>query len=438
MSFALINPPSPFLINERVFPNIGLIRVATTMKKYSSHDIKVFDFAGWPNYLEGVEEMANDFDFFGISSTTPQFPYTMKILEKIREKNKDAYISLGGPHATAISSSYRLHQEGKAGWDNNIYAMSKFDNVFEGEAEGMNYKNIFVRGMRDSGIIKSIDDTLIPDRNLFSVKSYKANYMFDGEPATNIQTQRGCPFQCEFCCGREVEMYNHVRAHSPERVIEEMEYLNQNFGYKNFMWYDDEINLNQGRLEEICKRLSRRHYHHRGFIRSDLIVKHPESVKQMKKAGFVKLCAGVESGSDRMLKQINKGTTYDINLKARQIIGDENIHYEAFLMMGLPDEKMEDLDMTRQWLHEVKPDDFDINIVTPYPGSKIYNKAIPSNDFKDYKWEYKGLYFNKPDYSKEDTYYKGKGGQSMSHTRTRELSHQMLVKMRDKIEREFK
>ncbi len=420
MKVALINPPSPFLIDEKVFPNIGLVRVATQLKK-NGHKVKIID----------GEDAIPKSDVYGFSSTTPQFPYVYKLHEKIKNKYPNSHTVIGGAHSSAL---YELNKRGIA--DKNIKDLEVFDTIFAGEGELDNINLMFKKGWQKGKLIKNLDDVEIPNRSLIDIKSYK--YELFGKPTTSIQTQRGCPYKCDFCSGRDIEMYNKIRQHSPERVLEEMDYLNKEFGFESFMWYDDEINLNQGRLEKLCKKLSDRPYQHRGFVRSDLIVKNPKSVKWMKDAGFVKLCAGVESGSDKVLKTINKQTTSKMNTQARQIIGDAGIHYESFVLMGHPGETPEDISMSYNWLKENNPDDFDINLITPYPGCKIYNDATPSNIFKDYEWEYKGLFFNKPDYSKEDSYYKGLGGQSYSNTRTLTVTNKRFKKLRNVIEKGLK
>ena len=421
MKIALINPNSPFLINERVFPNIGLVRVATQLRS-EGHDVKVFDFAGRSS--EGIKDIAQDYDLFGFSSNTPQFPYVMNLFKLLKGANPNAKTIIGGPHVSAL---YHLKQKGIK--DINIDNLEVFDTIFAGEGEET-FK-LFNLGWQKGNIINDIDDTLIPDRDFLELTSYE--YQLFGKKTTSIQTQRGCPNQCIFCSGRDVEMYNRVRTHSPERVLQELDELHNKYGYSSFMWYDDEINVNIGRLERLCKLLSTRSYQHRGFIRSDMIVKHPESVKWMRDAGFVKLCAGVESGSDKVLVAINKRTTAEQNSETRRLIGDEGIHYEAFLIIGHPGETKEDVKLTIKWLRENKPDDFDITILVPYPGSIIYDNAKPSTKYKGYSWEYNDLYFNKPDYSKEDSFYKGIEGKAAMHSRTDDMDEEYISKMSEEI-----
>ncbi len=413
----LINPPSPFLINEKVFPNLGLISLAT------SHDLDIIDFSGDKDF----EDTAGDIrgDWFGFYSTTPQFPMAYKIFKRVKENNPDATFVIGGPHASAVFNS----DEG----DINKKRIEEFDHIFVGEAE----KELKITGKYTfSSLITDIDSIKIPDRSKVDIKGY--HYSILGKEATTIMTQRGCPFQCSFCSGREVEMYKKVRQHSASRILEEMDHLNSKFGYEAFMWYDDEINTRPSRLEEIASSLKKRPYIHRGFVRSDLVVKHPETVDYLADMGFVELCFGVESGSNRILDLVNKGTNYDMNMKAIELIKASGIKTKIFTIVGLPDETYEDVMLTKRWIEEAKPDDFDVVILSPYPGSKIYNLAQPTGEMEGYDFEYKGLFFNKIDFANEDSFYKGKPGDYSCFVRTRSLTSEDIIRLRDSIERDLK
>jgi radical SAM superfamily enzyme YgiQ (UPF0313 family) len=423
---AIIIPNNPFLTNEKVFPNIGALRVATQLRK-DGYSVDVLDFAGRKD--EDIIPYANKYKWFGFSSTTPQFPYVMKIFNQLKQTNPKAKTIIGGAHPSAL---YSLKQKGIE--DENLQDLEVFDTIFAGEGEDTS--RMFKKGWQKGKLITNVDDMLIPDRDFIDIKSY--HYNLNGKDTTCVQTQRGCPHQCAFCCGRDIEMYNRVRFNSPKRVLEELDMLHDKYGYESFMIFNDELNVNMSNLEILCKELSKRKYQFRGFLRSDNVVKYPESIKWLKEAGFVKLCIGIESGSNRILDIINKKSTYEINLKARRLIKEAGIHYEAFMILGHPSETLEDIELTKQWLLKAKPDDFDLNLLTPYPGSIIYDSAVPSTKFKDYKWEWKGLYFNKPRYVKENSFYKGINAQSASNIRTDTLTNKDLIGLRNSIEKEIK
>jgi anaerobic magnesium-protoporphyrin IX monomethyl ester cyclase len=432
---ALINPPSPFLINERVFPNLGLLNVATSLNR-QGYSANVYDFSGVRDAAEQIRQIAGDYNYIGFSSTSPQFIHAYRLFTEAKKSNPKAKFFIGGAHASSVSS-FRSKNLENAFSDPNVRKLEEFDIIFEGEGEYVG-PEIFREGpkWRKMPLIENIDQTPIPDRSMIDILSYK--YLLNGSATTTIMSQRGCPYQCSFCCGRDIEMYRSARAHSPQRILQELDYLNKEFGFSSFMWFDDEVNVNPKRLKEISALIRDREYAHRGFVRSDLILKFPDILKHLKDAGFVELCSGVESGSDAILKRINKRTTYEVNLEAARKIKEMGFSYKAFTIIGNPGETLQDIELTKKWVREAEPDGLDVSLLSPYPGSKIYDGAVPSAKFPEYKWENNGLYFNRPDYSEEDSFFKGIPGEYHCLVRTDELSAQALLKLRDEIEEELK
>ena len=208
MKVALLNPPSPFLIDQKVFSNTGIVRVATHLNR--EHDVRIFDFSGDDNYVENAGEIANDFDVYIFSSTSPQFPYTYQMFKQIKQNNPFARTVIGGAHASAVSS---IRQRGLT--DINIPILDEFDTVFSGEGEETS--RMFESGWVQASLIRNLDDVLIPDRSIPTLDITSYHYKLNGKETTNIQTQRGCPLKCAFCCGRDIDMYRIARTHSPKR-----------------------------------------------------------------------------------------------------------------------------------------------------------------------------------------------------------------------------
>lgn len=426
----LINPPSPFLINQRVFPNLGLFDVATSQIA-RGEDISVIDLCGSEDPLGEIEQIANEFDLFGFSSTTPQFVETYKLHKHLKKINPSARTIIGGAHPSAIYSLIQAKQLD----DPNIKPLEEFDHVIVGEGEYLNL-NSLEKGWNIAPLVKNLDELQIPDRSLINLKSYK--YFLNEKPTTTIMSQRGCPFPCTFCCGREVEMYKKVRSKSPDTVIKELDYLNAEFGFNSFMWFDDEVNVNPKRLKELSKKLQNKNYSHRGFVRSDLLARHPETLDYLADAGFVELCSGIESGSLEVLERIKKKTTPEINSQAAQMIMNKGLSYKAFSIIGLPGETRADVEATKNWLIDNNPTGFDICILSPYPGSILYDHSSPSTKYDGFDREWDGLYFRRIDFSKEESPYKGIPGEYHCNVRTDELTSQDLLSLRDEMERDIK
>jgi len=92
MKIALIQPNSPFLINERVFPNIGLVRVATQLKK-EGYEVDLHDFSG--RSQGDIKSIADKYKYFGFSSTSPQFPYAISLMRLLKRHNPKAKTMIG-------------------------------------------------------------------------------------------------------------------------------------------------------------------------------------------------------------------------------------------------------------------------------------------------------------------------------------------------------
>ena len=117
-------------------------------------------------------------------------------------------------------------------------------------------------------------------------------------------------------------------------------------------------------------------------------------VSKMAAANFRRVTLGVESGSPRILKMIRKGETNENVRKAIGLLRNAGIHSHAFFMIGLPGETVEDIELTKKLIMEVRPDHVEINMVTPYPGTDIFKNLIPEDPSKIdrwYRWFHQGM-----------------------------------------------
>jgi radical SAM superfamily enzyme YgiQ (UPF0313 family) len=182
------------------------------------------------------------------------------------------------------------------------------------------------------------------------------------------------------------------------------------------------MTVNKKRMMEICGLLKGLGIIYRCFIRSDTVC--PEVLKAMRDSGCVEVGIGLESGSPRILKIVNKGETVEKNLQAIKQCHSLGIRVKGFVIIGLPGENRESVRETMDFLDEARLDDLDISIYTPYPGSYIYkNREKFDINFKD-------------DY--EHAWYKGRPGQYRSSASTSSLTSEDIVKIRDHIEAEYK
>lgn len=397
MDITLIFPRSEFLIDEDVFPPLGILYLATYLKN-EGFSVQCLDM-GLGHTIDDIQS-----DVVGISFTTPQRQVAYDIVKQLKG-NK--FLIAGGPHPTHMTEECLEHG---------------FDCVVQGYGEEGLYQ--VMKRLKNKEKVPSIiernnfidfDEFPIPDRSFLSIKDYK--YKINDVPATVLMTSRGCPYNCSFCA-RIDPMYDYRTA---EQVAEEMIYLEKTYGYKGFQIFDDIFVLPNKRLLRIAEIIKDRGYTIRCFVRSNLV--NDELAKTLKSIGVHEVGIGIESGSHAILNKNMKGTTTIINSGAVGWMKQNGIRVKAFMIVGLPGESHHTIKQTKQWLREAKPDDVDVTIFQPLPGSNIFK-----NPGK----------FDVEFYYNSHNWYKGKPGEYHTTVSTQFLSSTDIVKYRDEIEREFK
>jgi anaerobic magnesium-protoporphyrin IX monomethyl ester cyclase len=451
-----IIPPSPFLLDERVFPSLGVLRVAAVCER-AGHPVDVLDLSGIENYADALEAYLSTAraSCFGVSATTPQMPAAAMILRTIRRLRPDARTILGGPHVTLVHAALR-EEEARGAWGKTAVALETIRELADVAVAGDGEEAIFLALDADappsidadvpnsplflSG--KRLDDLPFPARHLIDLDSYR--YWIDGNRATSIIAQLGCPFGCSFCGGRSSPSLRRVRLRSTASILEEIESIHRTYGHRGFMFFDDELNVNRRMVElmegiaTLAGRLGTE-FSLRGFVKSELL--DDVQAKAMFQAGFRWILAGFESGSPRILKNMNKRASWEENSRCVEIAHRHGLKVKALMSIGHPGDSAETIEATRKWLIEARPDDIDVTIITPYPGSPYYNRAEP-DPARPGIWVYtcKGtsdrLYVEEIDYSRTANYYKGDpAGGYRSYVFTDHLTAEDIVRLRDEVER---
>ncbi|OGR83859.1 MAG: hypothetical protein A2636_06755 [Elusimicrobia bacterium RIFCSPHIGHO2_01_FULL_64_10] len=458
----LITPPSIFLLDERVFMNLGILRVAAVLEKLG-REVEMLDLSGIENHLDAIRHHAQNSRsrVFGLTATTPQMPAAFAIARTVREVRPGARLILGGPHITLVCAARkreeRLKLRGRATAAFDKLA-SAFDTLIAGDGE----ISIAMAVSGDSPAFIDADDPKtdlfltnaklnelpLPARHLVDVSSY--HYTIDGIPAMSMIAQLGCPYECGFCGGRASPMLRRTRTRSTENVVAEIEHLHKTYGVRGFMLYDDELNVNPKMVElmnaiaALQKKLGAE-FRLRGFIKSQLFT--DAQAEAMVRAGFRWILTGFESGSPRILKNINKKATQEENTRCLDIARRHGLKVKALMSIGHPGESADTVAETKGWLLRTRPDEFDVTIITTYPGTPYYDEAVPMENGKGGRpcWVYTfaptgdKLYSYEVDYTQVSDYYKGRpDGGYKSYVFTDHLSPDELVRLRDEVERDVR
>jgi len=343
-------------------------------------------------------------DIIGISITTPQRLEAYRLMDYYKKKGKT--VIAGGPHATHMPKECKDHG---------------FDYVLGNEAEKSLYH--FLKTDEQLRPVSEFNASLLPanaipfpDRDALPVHDYK--YELNGKPATVIMTSRSCPWRCSFCA----KINDNFRMQSAQRTVDEILHINKKYGFEAFMIFDDIFIINKKRLAAIIDGIKGRDFVFRCFGRTNLI--NEDTCRLIKKLGVVEVGLGVESGANEILAKNIKKTTREMNTKAVKLLHKYGIRAKAFLIVGLPGETLGTIEKTSSWIQEAQPDDIDISIFQPLPGSVI---------FKDpEKWDIQFNYDGKPQW------YKGQPGRYGSTVRTKMLSAERIIIHRALLEARYK
>ena len=459
-TICLIIPPSVFLLDERVFMTLGVLRVAAVLEK-AGYPVELLDLSGIENFTDVARLHASSSParIFGITSTTPQMPAAFRIARELKAARPDARLVLGGPHVTLVNAGAKGEIARGTALGRATRAFAKLSSTFDVLVAGDGEEAIFpaVREgapkLIDADEVSSplfldnarLNELPFPARHLVDVESY--HYTIDGVRALSMIAQLGCPFECGFCGGRESPSLRRIRMRTTANVVAEMSGLYAEYGTKGFMLYDDELNVNPRMIQlmdAIAAEQSRLgvEWRLRGFVKSQLFT--DAQAAAMVRAGFRWILVGFEAGSPRILTNINKKATIEDNTRCVGIAHRHGLKVKALMSIGHPGESRETIMGTKQWLLDARPDDFDVAIITSYPGTPYYDRAVPHDAAKNvwvYTYPATGdrLFSYEVDYTEVADYYKGDpDGGYRAYVYTDSLSSEDLVVLRDQVERDVR
>src|SRR5262245_9798670 len=262
-SLTLIIPPSPFLLDERVFVSLGILRVASALERFG-YEVHLLDLSGVSNFEVALQSYLSKTadELFGLTATTPQLPSAFKIAQVIRQTRPNARLILGGPHVTLTIAAVRLEKKlERTSFGRASKASQKLTDMFDVLVAGDGELAILRAVQPDSPQLLDGDDNRsdlfltdkiyesmpAPARHLVDLHSYK--YTVEGFPATSLIAQLGCPFNCGFCGGRNSKSLRVIRTRSEKSIVDEVEFLHREYGYTGFMFYDDELNVSKSMVQ---------------------------------------------------------------------------------------------------------------------------------------------------------------------------------------------
>jgi anaerobic magnesium-protoporphyrin IX monomethyl ester cyclase len=373
---SLVNPPPlKGVYRHQLYLPIGLGYLAAVLEE-NGYDVTVIDCPAMEIDLKQLKTKLASInpDVIGITSMTPTIQSALLSASAAKGACPDAMVVLGGPHATFMDEQV-LNEE------------AAVDVVVRGEGEetllelaktASNPKSLNnIQGItfRNNGhtvrtptrpFIKNLDELPRPAYKHFPLEKYR---LF-GRRMLPIMTSRGCPSQCSFCT--TARMFGKAfRARSPKNIVDELEWLRDVHGADAFSFYDDTFTLDKKRALKICEEIRSREIGLPWDCQTRVSVVSEEILRQMREANCQQVFFGVESGCQKILDAVHKGTTVEQNEKAIRLAKAAGLFVSISVMVGYPGETKEMLQETVDLIRRAEPDDVYICVATPYPGTEL-------------------------------------------------------------------
>lgn len=197
----------------------------------------------------------------------------------------------------------------------------------------------------------------------------------------SIQTSRGCPYKCTFCSQRSMTALSY-RYVSTERALYDIETLINDFGAKVIHLVDDNIAVNKKRLHRLLDEVIRRGYHKKvvfeGAMRADNM---DEAIyDKLEEANFDLVTFGLETGSERLMQQMQKGETVQQVVDAIRTSVQKGFTVGTTIIFGFPNETLRERLQAIKMVHSLPLDSVRYNILTPYPGTPVYEEILSSGE----------------------------------------------------------
>jgi anaerobic magnesium-protoporphyrin IX monomethyl ester cyclase len=454
----MCTPPSVFLLDERVFVALGILKVAAVLER-EGHKVELLDLSGIENYTDVVDAHLGTSvaTMAAITATTPQLPAVAKIVLAIRRLRPGMRIILGGPHVTLVHAAVKMEvKRGVVGRAHKAY-----DKLVE-------MADVLVSGDGEEAIFEAIDDdppklidaddpktplfmdneayeaSPMPARHLVDMESY--HYTIEGHRAGHLIAQLGCPFKCNFCGGRAAKSLRMIRSRSTESVLREIHHLYETYGFTGFNLFDDELNVSKSLVElmnavtDLQKKLGAE-FRLRGFVKAELFTE--EQAEAMYRAGFRWILCGFEAANPRILENIEKKATLEDNTRVVDICHRHGLKIKALMSVGHAGESEESIRDVKRWLIDTRVDEMDCTVISTYPGCPYYDEAVPHEALPDV-WTYTAkksgdkLHSYDVDYMAISDYYKGAPGEYSSYVWTDHLTAAEIVTLRNEVERDVR
>ncbi|HZY92497.1 MAG TPA: radical SAM protein [Thermoplasmata archaeon] len=361
-----------------LYPSLGLLTLGAYLQDRGT-DVRMVDLTFARNAATVSTELRRFAPHLvGVHTKTLTFQRSLDVARRARELG--AFSVAGGPDAATRPEAYL-----EGGFDAIVPGEGEvtLDELARAVAEGRSTRALpgvwvqsegkLVRGPHRP-FLKELDQLALPAWDLVDMDGYLRRWQArTGERRTAVLTSRGCPFDCSWCS--KPTFGRTFRQQSPARVLAELDALKERYRVDYIRFCDDVFGIHRGWLEELLDGMISRglDLKFECLARVDLLK--PDLLDRMREAGLARVYVGVESGSQKMLDLMNRGTKLSQIERTAESLRAAHIRQFWFLMLGYPGETLEDIEATLALFRRFSPEEYSVSIAVPVPGTRFYDSV---------------------------------------------------------------
>lgn len=404
MKVLLINPPAYLGVSQvregrcmqragawtSVWPPLSLALTAAVLRR-AGHQVRLNDCIVENISREGLAEIARDFkpDWCLFNSATPSIAGDMETVDVLKKALPACRMAVLGIHPTALpEETFALSQQLEViimGEPEQtaleLISADALDNV-----AGISYrKNGIIKHNPPRPAIEDLDSLPFPAWDLIQRDLYKLP--LSDKPFLLLATNRGCPFKCKFCADH-VYYGRKLRKFSPQRIVDEIEHDIKEIGVKEFLFWAESFTLDRQHAIAVAEEIISRKLEIGWVCNSRVDQVDREMLEAFKRAGCWMIGFGVESGSQRMLDLMRKGTTLEQSREAVKTAQEAGLQVTAHVMIGYPGETAGEIKQTIALVKELKFDFAQFYAAVPFPGSELFREVKAKGMTTTDDWRY--------------------------------------------------
>jgi anaerobic magnesium-protoporphyrin IX monomethyl ester cyclase len=383
VNILLIQPPPRKKITEEIIvPPLGVAYLASVLEK-QAYRVTIIDAFAEGLDIHTLEDKVKAIapDLIGITGMTPVIDNAFRTARICRKYTK--YIVVGGPHVSVVRKEifqqsphidFAIQGEGEKSFLSLVNALNKNEDI-------QNIQGLITRNYENppDRFIEDLDKLPFPARHLLPNEKYK--YILSKGNVTTMFTSRGCPYHCIFC--DKAVFGSKWRGRSASNILDEIEHVVNDFRINSIIFYDDLFTLKKERVKEICQGILDRKIEIEWKCEGRVNIVDEETLGLMKKAGCSMIAYGVESGNQKGLDYLNKGTKIEQIRRAFELTRKAGVKPMAYFILGIPVETYEDELRTIEFAKEIRPAYAQFSVLSPTPGTRLYDAAIEMGWYRE-------------------------------------------------------